>query len=370
MDISIVKEQFNLEKRVPLTPGAVGGLVKDGHGVYVQSGAGEGSGFSNEDYTVRGAKIVYTQEEAYGRGEVVLKISTPRYEDFAHMRSGCAIMSFLNLVMASPKYLDGLLGKSITAIGYEVIVDEDGSKPVLSAVSEMAGTLAVQIASQYHQSDRGGMGILLGGGPGVPPAQVLVLGAGSAGMSAARTAASLGALVVLVDRNIKKLRLAEHHLGRRMITGIASQHGLAEWTRMAEVIIGAVYIPGVKTPVLVTEEMVAAMKPKSVIVDLSIDQGGCIATSRATTIVSPTFVHKGVTHYCVPNLTTCISRSASIAISHVLFRYVEHIAGSGLGGLRGHSELASGTYTHGGRITMKSLAQMNDREFTPIETIG
>jgi len=369
MDIGIAYDPKEQDQRVPLSPGAVSTLVKNGHKVYVLKGAGVASDFSDKDYIDKGANIVYSAEEVYQRGKLILTVTPPPLESISLMNRESILMCFLHLAVASEKYLDELLKREITAIGFEVISDPSGELPILSATSEIAGSLSIQIAAQYLQSDLGGKGILLGGAPGIQPANILIIGAGYVGRAAARAASALGATVLIVDRDVKKLRLVEQHFHERVSTGFSSAHSLAEWIKDADVVIGAVYIKGAKTPVVITEEMVTSMKKKSLIVDLSIDQGGCAATSRPTTLKSPTYEYKGIIHYCVPNITSLVAHSSSLSLSHVLFSYVLEIADKEANFLKYIPDVAAGTYTHKGKITMKVLANLFNREYCPIESI-
>ncbi|OGL45804.1 MAG: hypothetical protein A2149_02300 [Candidatus Schekmanbacteria bacterium RBG_16_38_11] len=369
MDIGIAYDTKKEDLRVPLSPGAVNTLVKNGHPVYLLKGAGESSDFRDEDYIKKGAKIVYSEEELYQRGKLIVTVTPPPVETIPLINSESILMSFLHLAAASEKYLNELLKKKITAIGYEVITDTSGEFPVLSSTSEIAGSLSIQIAAHYLQTNLGGKGILLGGAPGIQPARILIIGAGSVGRAAARAASALGATVLIVDRDVKKLRLVEQHFRERVATGFSSAHSLAEWAKDADVVIGAVYIKGAKTPVVISEEVVASMKKKSLIIDLAIDQGGCVATSRPTTLKSPAYEYKGVIHYCVPNITSLVAHSSSLSLSHVLFPYVLEIADRGENFLKAIPDLAAGTYIHKGKITMKVLADFFKKEYSPIESI-
>ena len=369
MDISIVYNPQEQDLRIPLSPGAISTIVKNGHNVYILKGAGTASDFSDEDYLNKGAKIVYSPEEAYQRGKLILTVTPPPFEVISLMNKGSILMCFLHLAVASEKYLAELLNRKITAIGFEVISDSSGELPILSATSEIAGSLSIHVATQYLQSNFGGKGILLGGAPGIQPANILVIGAGSVGRAAAETASALGANVLIVDRDIKKLRMVERHYGKGVRTGFSSVHGLTEWVKESDVVIGAVYIKGAKAPIVVSEEMVDSMKKKSLIIDLSIDQGGCIATSRPTTLKSPVYEYKGVIHYCVPNITSLVAHSSSLSISHVLFPYILELTNSGDDFLKYIPDIASGAYTHKGKITMKVLAELFKKKYFPIESL-
>lgn len=369
MDIGIVFDPNEPDFRIPLSPGAVSSLIRNNHRVYLLKGAGLGSNFADEDYQARGAIISYSAEEVYQRAELLLKVTAPPIQRISLLNKGSIIMAFLHLAVASEKYIDELLSNEITAVGFEVIAHENGELPILASTSEVAGQLSIQIAAQYLQSNMGGRGILLGGAPGIPPANVLILGAGSVGRSAAQAAAALGANVLILDRDVRKLRMVEQQLGKRVATGFASIHGLTEWIKTADLFIGAIYVPGGKTPIMVSEEMVASMRKGSVIVDVSIDQGGCVATSRPTTLMDPVYDYKGVIHYCVPNLTSLVANSASLAISHLLLPYILEIGQWGDDFLRHMPALARGAYTHRGKIISPILARLLGRASSPIEGI-
>lgn len=369
MDISIVYNKISEDLRVPLTPGAVSTIVKEGNDVYFLKGAGTASGFSDREYELKGAKIAYTEEEICKRGDLIISVTPLPYDFLAMIKRGATVMSFQHLAVASEKYLDLLLEREITSIGFEVISDERGELVIEAATGEIAGALGVQIAASYLQTNKGGRGILLGGAPGIEPANVLIIGAGSVGRSAARTASALGARVLIIDRNVEKLRLVEDTIGKSVSTGFSSTHGIAEWIKYADVVIGAVYLKGAKSPIVVKEEMVKTMKKGSVIIDLSIDQGGCVETSRPTTLSNPVFEKFGVVHYCVPNIPSLAARASSQALSHALFPYIVEIGNTGDGYLKSIPSLARGTYTYKGKITMKVLADLFNREYTPIEEI-
>jgi alanine dehydrogenase len=333
--------------------------------VWVQAGAGERASFADDQYVQRGATLVFSPEEACGRGDLVLRVGAPSQEELELLNPGATLVSFLHLAMASRSYLDVLLERRITAIGAEIIQTRHGERPVLASVAEIAGKLAVQVGAQYLQTREGGRGILIGGAPGVAPANVVIVGAGVLGTCAARAALSLGARVSLLDVDIRRLRSAEYHLGAGLVTGIASPHGLAAALRTADVLVGAVQVPGGRAPVGVTAEMVASMPRGAVIIDMAMDQGGCVATSRPTSIESPVFTEKGVLHYCVPNLTAMVARTASYALSHVLYPYVSHLAAHGFAHCG--ADLARGTYVHDGRVTQRTLAELSHRDFHALE---
>lgn len=349
MDIGVAKESKQLENRVALTPACARALTSAGHTVYLEQGAGETSGFSDQDYLANGAKIVYSTEEVFLRSKLLVKVRPPTAEEYKAMPEGQIILSSFHLAVAPIEHLKMLMEKKITAIGFEVIEDDMGSLPVLVAMSELAGQMSVNIAS-YHLSNKGGgRGILLGGATGIPPATVVILGAGTLGMSAVRTAKGLGCNVILFDNDINKLRYATELCQKQVITYLPFEHNIEKAVKAADVLIGAVLIHGEQPPKLVTEEMVRGMKPKSIIIDASIDQGGCIETSRPTDWANPTYVKHNVTHFCVPNMASNISRTATYALSNALLPYVLKIAENGLENtIRGDMGFACGVYTYHG----------------------
>jgi alanine dehydrogenase len=296
-----------------------------------------------------GAQIAYSPEEVIGRAELLAKIGRPTGAELNWCAPGMALLAFYHMAVADKGLVDMLAERCLTAIGCEVIQQEDGRLPVLAAISEIAGQMTVPIAAHLLRSSSGGRGILLGGTPGVPPARVVVLGAGAAGFAAARTAARSGARVMAFDRDPGKLlHIMEH--ADAVETCLADEDAIAEAVAGADVVIGAILVAGKRPPHVVTRAMVEQMKKGSAVIDVAIDQGGCVETSRPTTIAEPTFVYKGVTHFCVPNFTADLGRSASVAIAQAMLPYVLTIAKHGVeGAIERCSELARGVYTLRGR---------------------
>jgi len=330
MDIGIPHERRESEFRVGLTPIGVQLLTAEGHTCYVERGAGLGAGFSDRDYELGGGKIVYSTQEAYGRADLVLKLARPTAEEVEWLREGQALMGFLHLAAARRSRVEDLLRKRITAIGYEMIQLDDGSLPVLMPMSQAAGRMTVQVAASLLQNDRGGKGILLSGVPGVPPAEVVIIGAGVLGSYAARAFLGIGASVCLLDHDLLRLQKIEAELQGRLVTMVSHEFNLRKVVKFADVLIGAILVPGARTPIVITRDMVRSMKPRSVIMDLSIDQGGCVETSRPTTHRTPTFVDENVIHYCVPNMTSVTARTATHAFNNAAWPYIQAIARKGL----------------------------------------
>ncbi len=370
MNIGIVKEEHTFEGRVALTPANARVLTQAGHRVFIESGAGQISRFSDEDYRKVGAEVVYTQEEIFGRAEIVAKVAPPSAQQYDLMRPEQTVFCPFHLAVARKTWVEKVIEKKITAIGIEIIEEDDGSLPIVIPMSEIAGQLAIQVASQYLQSQYGGRGILLGGLPGVPPAIVVIIGAGVAGTSAATSAALLGAQVIVLDHNLNKLRTLRQQLQRRVTTAISNEYNIEKAVKFADVLIGAVLVPGEKAPMLVSREMVKTMRPKSLIIDLSIDQGGCVETSRPTTVLDPVFVEENIIHYCVPNMPTKVARTATYALSNSTLPFLKNLADLGVEeALRRNRALARGTYTFAGYCTRPLLAKSFGVPYKAIEKL-
>ncbi len=357
MNIGIAKENPLRERRVVLTPAGVQTLVKEGHTVYFEKGAGERARFSDADYLEVGGSIVYSADELYGRSNIINKITPPTVEEIEKLNAGEVILSSLNLPVAGRRVTEKLLEKRITAIGYELIEDIDGSLPVLTSMSEIAGQMTIPIAARFLESGNEGRGILIGGAAGVPPAAVVILGAGTVGLAATHAALGMGAQVIVLDIELNRLRRFETIFQHRVTTAIADQYDIERGVQFADVLIGAVMVKGERTPHLVTEEMVKTMKRGAVIIDVSIDQGGCVETSRPTTHDNPVFVVHHVIHYCVPNIAASVARSATYALTNALLPVVQEIAQKGVtGALRDNRGLAAGVCIHNGICTNSHIA--------------
>jgi alanine dehydrogenase len=348
MHIGIPRERRPDEYRVGLTPAGVALLSADGHTCFVEHDAGLGAGFSDGDYTRAGASIVYDGEQAYGRADLVIKVARPKPEEVQWLRAGQSVMAFWHLASSSEDTLQALLRQSVTAIAYETIQAADGSLPVLRPMSQIAGRMSAHVASGLLQNDRGGKGILLGGLPGVPPAQVVILGAGVVGTYAARAFLGHGATVYVLDRDLDRLeRLA--HACPHVITMVSHNFNVQKVVRFADVLVGAVLIAGARAPHLVSRELVSQMRPRSLILDIAIDQGGCVETSRPTSHHAPTFTDENVIHYCVPNMPGVLGRTATHALNNATWPYIQLIANSGLeGALERNRSLAHGVATRAG----------------------
>ncbi len=359
MTIGVPRERRADEYRVGLTPAAVELFVAAGHSVVVERDAGKGAGFADLEYERVGARIVYSGEEVYGRAGLVAKISKPTKEEAEWVQHGCVLMGFMHLAAGRRDRIDTMLQQKVTAVAYETIQNDDGALPVLAALSRMAGLMAPQVAGTFLQSDRGGKGMLLSGVPGVPPAEVVILGAGTFGMAAARAFLGLGASVYMLDMDIARLQKIEEHLGigRHIVMMVAHPTNIRKAVAFADVLVGAIHIPGARSPIVVTREMVRSMKTRSVIMDIAIDQGGCIETSRPTTHRNPTFVAENVVHYCVPNMTSVVARSATHALTNAAWPYISAVAEQGIEAAMAHvPALRRGVATHQGRVVNPTLA--------------
>lgn len=371
MKIGIPKEHELQENRVSLIPEAVGVLVNNGHVVMVEHNAGAASQFPDRAYTEVGGQICYKAEDIYKDCDVIVKITPLTMDELALMKDGKTIISAVHLGSISPVFLKELIRKNITAIGFEFVRSERGNFPLLQMMSEIAGTSSILIASELLSAKHGGKGLLLGGVTGVPPAQVTVLGAGNAGTYATITALGLGASVKIIDEDLSQLRKLETMLGRKVFTAVSQQNYIEDAVVSADVVIGAIFKPTGRTPVIVTEEMVSRMRPGSVIVDISIDQGGCFETSSVTNHAKPTFLHHEVIHYCVPNIASRVPHTASSAISNILTPMVLKLGSSGtLNDLYSvDRNIKSGIYAYRRHITQKALASMFGLDYMDIDLL-
>ncbi|MGA9531586.1 MAG: alanine dehydrogenase [Anaerolineales bacterium] len=330
MNIGVPNERRPSEFRVGLTPPGVRLLTELGHQIYVERGAGEGAGFSEDDYRSSGAQMVYSGEEAYGRADIVLKIQRPLQEEMGWVRQGQAILGFLHLNSANRGEVQPLLDRQVTAIAYERIQAADGSNPVLRPFSQIGGWMAAPLAARLLQNNSGNRGVLLGGVPGVPPAEVVIIGAGTVGQNAARAFQGLGAQLTILDEDLSQLQAIEDRMPCRPVTMLANPHTLATACSFADVVVGAVRRPGGRTPILIPREMLRRMKPGALIIDLSIDEGGIAETSRPTSHMDPTFVEEGVVHCCIPNLPSAVARTACYAFQSAAWPYLRRMVSEGV----------------------------------------
>jgi alanine dehydrogenase len=369
--IGVPREVANEERRVALAPSGVSTLVANGHEVYVENGAGEQAHFPDTAYADAGADLIDAPADLYAHADLIVKVGPPNEDELDLLKEKQILISALNLGGMTPNYLRHLMELRVTGIGFEFIRDPDGTFPLVRMMHEITGTMAVQIAGRYLESNEGGRGVILGGISGVPPATVVILGAGVVGEWAARTALGYGAHVIVLDTDLGPLRVLEHYLERRITTVMASEQYIRQAVRSADVVIGAMMSDGQRSPVLVTEDAVASMTPGAVIVDAVMDQGGCIETSRPTTHSEPTFREHDVVHYCVPNMPSNAARTATYALTHVLVPYLIRIGdmGSINEALWQDEGLRSGTYVYRHHLTKKSLATMFGMTYRDIELL-
>lgn len=350
MKVGIPTEVKNNEFRVAATPAGVNALVDHGHEVLVQQGAGVGSAISDEEYAAVGAKIVPSADEVWDSSEMILKVKEPIAEEYGRMHDGLLLFTYLHLA-ADEKLTHELLDRGVTSIAYETVEMDDHSLPLLSPMSEIAGRLSTQVGANCLMQPAGGNGTLLGGASGVAPGKVVVLGGGTAGLCAARVAEGMGARVTIFDVNVARMRYIEEAFGGRIGTEYSSSLSVGKAVKDADLVIGSVLVPGARTPHLVSDEMVASMKPGSVLVDIAIDQGGCFEGSHATTHADPTFrVHDSV-YYCVANMPGAVPHTSTYALTNSTMRYCTLLADKGWKDACGiRSELGRGLTTHAGQL--------------------
>jgi len=369
MIIGVPKEIKDKEYRVSLTPGGAESLVHEGHEVLVQRGAGVGSGYSDEEYIESGASIVQTAAEAYARAEMIVKVKEPLPSEFAFLRPGLLLFTYLHLA-AEAELARALVDRQVTAVGYETVQLPNGSLPLLTPMSEVAGRMAVQIGAHYLEQTQGGRGVLLGGVAGVRAASVVIIGGGTVGINAAQIALGMGARVTVIDANLDRLRYLEQVLHGNLSTIAANRRAIAEATRRAELLIGAVLLPGARAPRLVTEGMIATMARGSVVVDVSVDQGGCIETIHPTSHSAPTYVVHGVVHYAVPNIPGIVPRTSTQALSNATLPYVQKLAAQGFAQAVGQDvPLSLGVNTYRGHVTHQAVAQALGLPYAPLKEL-
>ena len=357
MRIGVPKEIKVLEYRVGMVPAGVSELVHDGHEVIVETGAGAGIGMMDADYENAGAKVVRTAKEVFARADLIVKVKEPQLAECAMLRADQVLFTYLHLA-ADPKQTEALVRSGTTAIAYETVTAPDGSLPLLTPMSEVAGRLSIQAGAYALQKANGGRGVLLGGVPGVAPGRVLVIGGGVAGTHAADMAVGLGAEVTVLDRSVPRLRQLNDIFGGRVRTLYSTRQAVESLVPEADLVVGAVLIAGAAAPKLVTAEHVKTMRPGSVLVDISIDQGGCFETSRPTTHAEPTYVVDGVVHYCVTNMPGAVPRTSTFALTNVTLPFVRALAKLGWReALSRDKHLARGLNVHAGHINHEAVAR-------------
>ena len=369
MDIGILKEIKVEENRVCMTPAGVEVMKQNGHTVLVEKNAGIGSGYSEETYINAGAEIVDTAAEIFGRAEMVMHVKEPLPAEYELIREDQIVFTYLHL--AAAEELTRVLIKSGSInIAYETIQKQDGSLPLLTPMSEVAGRMAIQQGAKYLEMAQGGHGILLGGVPGVDPGSVLVIGGGVVGTHAAKMACGLGAKVYILDMDLDRLRYLSDIMPSNCFLIMASPATVRKLVKEADVVVGAVLIPGAKAPKLVTREMLKTMKKGAVLVDVAIDQGGCFETSKATTHSDPTYVVEGVVHYCVANMPGAVPKTSTMALTNATLPYAVEIANKGWQkAMRENNEIKLGANVVKGKVTYKGVADAFDLELTPIDNL-
>lgn len=358
MIIGIPKESWNDERRVALTPAGAYALAKLGHTVLVHAEAGQGSGFPAEEYRQAGAQILFSAEEVFARADLLVKVMPPSVEECAWMPEHKFLFSTVHLGTANPRVHETLRRKRTTAVGLEFIEDSEHRMPVVTAMAEIAGMLLPQIAGRFLETTHGGRGVLLGGVAGIPASKVLIIGSGTVGTTAAHSFVGAGSNVTVMGADLDRLRALEMILSKTVNTVLATAYNIERYTRSADAVIGAVLVHRQKVPHVLTDGMVKAMRPGSVIIDVSIDQGGCVETSRPTTLSDPVFKKHGVTHYCVPNIPSSVARTASHALNNVMLSFVEEVGDHGVPAILNSQALRRGAYLHDGQCTHEAVAAL------------
>ncbi|KZD06816.1 MULTISPECIES: alanine dehydrogenase [Thalassospira] len=369
MLIGIPKEIKNHEYRVGLTPSSVREATAHGHDVIIETNAGAGIGCSNDDYVAAGAKIVDTAAEIFAKSEMIVKVKEPQKVEYEQLREGQLLFTYLHLA-PDPEQTEGLIKSGVTAIAYETVTDKNGGLPLLAPMSEVAGRMAPQVGAAALQKANGGRGMLLGGVPGVAPAKVVVIGGGVVGTNAARIAAGMGADVIILDKNVKRLTYIDDVFGPRIKTQYATIDDTEALVYDADMVVGAVLIPGAAAPKLIHKDQLSKMKPGSVIVDVAIDQGGCFETSKATTHADPTYIVDDVVHYCVANMPGAVARTSTFALNNATLPFTLALADKGWKkACQDDPHLAAGLNVHEGRITYEAVARDLGYDYLPLDRV-
>jgi alanine dehydrogenase len=364
--VGVPKETKTREYRVGLVPAGAHALVRDGHRVLVEAGAGLGAGIADAEYAAVGAQLVPSAQDVWGQAEMIVKVKEPIAPEYGRMRPGQIVYTYFHLA-AEPHLADALVERKVTAVAYETIQLADGSLPLLRPMSEVAGRMAIQVGAVSLQKEHGGKGVLLGGVPGVRHGKVVVLGAGTVGTNAIKMAVGLGADVTVLDVNLNRLAWIDDVFGGRVTTLFSDAHTVEAQLRDADLVVGAVLVTGARAPRLVTAEMVRQMSPGSVLVDVAVDQGGCFETTRPTTHDEPTFVLDGVVHYCVTNMPGAVARTSTFALTNATIGYARRLAGQGVAAaVRADPALARGVNATGGHLTYRAVAESLGRPWTEL----
>jgi alanine dehydrogenase len=366
MIIGVPKEVKDHESRVGITPAGVKALVEAGHTALVETHAGELSAFTDDDYQSAGAEIVGAAHHVWGHADMVVKVKEPIEKEYLFFRPGLVLFTYLHLAPL-PALTEKLLATQVTGIAYETIRDRAGTLPLLTPMSEVAGRMSVQVGATYLEKEKGGRGLLLGGVPGVPPARVCIIGGGIVGTNAAKIAVGMGANVTIVDLNLNRLRELDDIFNGRLHTLASNSYNITHAVQAADLVIGGVLIPGAAAPRIVTREMVSRMKKGAVIVDVAIDQGGCIETARPTTHSDPSYIVDGVVHYCVTNMPAAVPNTSTLALTNATFPYVLKLAQLGAAAaVKADPGMCEGVNTYGGQLTYKAVAQSQSKPWKPV----
>lgn len=366
MIVGIPKEIKDHEYRVSVTPEGVRALQRAQHEVLVEKSAGLGSGYSDEDYRSAGASVLSSNEEVFRRAELIVKVKEPQLSECPLFRPSQVLFTYLHLA-SSPELTKSLLEAKITAVAYETIEAKDGALPMLKPMSEIAGRMSVQVGARYLETTQGGKGLLLAGVPGVEPAKVVVLGAGVVGSAATRIAVGMGAQVTVINLDIERLRYLDDHYRGRIVTRASTEAAIEEAVAGADLVIGAVLVPGAKAPKLVSRALVSRMKPGSVIVDVAVDQGGCVETIKPTTHSDPVYVVENVLHYGVANMPGVVPRTSTQALTNVTLPYLLKLASQGVeGAVKSDAGLAKGVNLFQGKVTCRGVAEAHGLRFDPL----
>ncbi len=369
MLVGVPREIKNHEYRVAITPAGVHELTRHGHDVVIETGAGLGSSIPDDEYVAAGAKILDTADEVWASAELVLKVKEPIAEEYGRMRRGQTLFTYLHLAASRP-CTDALLASGTTSIAYETVQLPDRSLPLLAPMSEVAGKLAPQVGFQHLMASNGGRGVLPGGVPGVHPADVVVIGAGVSGVNAAQVAHGMGARVQVLDLNVARLRQVDAQFGGAVTTVASSAYAVEKAVREADLVIGAVLVPGAKAPTIVSDDLVAQMRPGSVLVDIAIDQGGCFESSRATTHDDPTFRVADSIFYCVANMPGAVPRTSTYALTNVTLPYAVALANKGWKqAVTDDAALAGGLSTHDGKLVNAPVGEALGLDVTPLSAL-
>ena len=369
MIIGVPKEVKDHEARVGIVPAGVKDLVDAGHKVLVETHAGALSSMPDEDYKAAGAEIVGKAEDVWKKADMVVKVKEPIAQEIPLFRDDLVLFTYLHLAPI-PGLTDELLKKKVLGIAYETVTDKNHTLPLLTPMSEVAGRMSVQVGATYLEHEKGGRGVLLGGVPGVPPATVVIIGGGIVGTHAAKIAMGMGANVTIIDLNLNRLRELDDIFGGRVHTLASNSYSIAEATRRADLVIGGVLIPGAAAPKLVTRKMVSQMKKGAVIVDVAIDQGGCIETAKPTTHSNPAYTVDGVVHYCVTNMPGAVPHTSTLALTNATFPYVMRLARNGaVNAIKADNGLKEGVNTYKGHLTYAAVAEAQKKQFKDVTSL-